>query len=435
MLSRKRQSCVTEDALGHARWYAWWLARSRWERLAIAAWGTILLFVSVRVFISPEKKTVYPMLSASANLWWHADELYEPFRRPDVQPGYRYSPTCAILMTPFGWLPDSLGGVLWRLLSVAAMLGALRWFERSVLPQAASAELFAWLSLATIPLALHSINNGQANILVIAYMLASVAAVADRRWTLASVLIAAAFICKLYPLALGMVLILLYPRQLLGRAAVALAASLLLPFLCQHPDYVLGQYAKWIALLGAEDRTSIPLREMYRDLWLLIHLYDLPVSRTAYHVLQVLAGAAVAGLCWHRRQLGWSTRALLTSSSALAIAWMMLLGPATESCSFVLLAPSLAWSIVDAAHARWRPRNALLWSSCVLFVLSVILGGFSETVWIHGYGIHAWATLFYVGYLLGEPRSEPVRTTENSVDWQARLMAGIAVPAAVSSEK
>src|SRR4051794_14758144 len=106
-------------------------ARTGWERAAIAVWCAILLFVCVRVYLQPAAKTVYPIFSASGRFWWTGAELYEPYRSADVQDGWRYAPTCAILFTPFAVFPDAIGGGLWRLFSVLALLGALAWFARS----------------------------------------------------------------------------------------------------------------------------------------------------------------------------------------------------------------------------------------------------------------------------------------------------------------
>jgi alpha-1,2-mannosyltransferase len=395
-------------------------SRTRWEKAAVVIWCAILLFVCVRVFISPESKTVYPIFSASGRFWWTSTDLYEPHRPTDVQDGYRYSPTFAILVTPFAWLPDVLGGVAWRLVNVGAFLGSLAWLLRTVLRPKQTPNLLAWLLLLTIPLALQSVNNGQANLVVIACMVGTVAAVKEKRWNLASVLMALAFICKLYPIALGMLLILLYPRQLLCRMPLAAMASLGLPFLCQYPTYVFQQYEHWLVLLRAEDRSAIALEHMYRDLWLLIHLYGLPISRNVYMLVQVAAGAAIAVLCWHRQRAGWSEQTLLTSTLALVTAWMMLLGPATESSSFVLLAPSFAWSVVEALQASdGCSRRGLLWASCVLFAVAVLLGGFSTTVKIHALGVHSWASLLYFVYLLTESRGPLTEAVQRSERWHA----------------
>ena len=397
----------------------WLDSRTRWEKAAVVIWCAILLFVCVRVFISPESKTVYPIFSASGRFWWTSTDLYEPHRPTDVQDGYRYSPTFAILVTPFAWLPDELGGVAWRLFNVGALFGSLAWLLRTVLQPKPTPNLLAWLLLLTIPLALQSVNNGQANLVVIACMAGTVAAVKQKRWNLASVLMALAFICKLYPIALGMLLVLLYPRQLLYRMMLAVMASLGLPFLCQYPTYVFRQYEHWLVLLRAEDRSAIALEHMYRDLWLLIRLYGLPISRNIYMLVQVAAGAGVAVLCWRRQRAGWSEQTLLTSTLALATAWMMLLGPATESSSFVLLAPSLSWSVVEALQTSdGRARAGLLWASCVLFAVAVLLGGFSATVKIHSLGVHSWASLLYFVYLLMASREPAAEAMQRAESWR-----------------
>src|ERR1019366_1405347 len=178
------------------------------------------------------------------------------------------------------------------------------------------------------------------------------------------------------------------------------------PFLCQHPNYVTDQYEKWFDLLRAEDRT----KHMYRDAWHLIELYGAPVSRKAYLILQLASGAGIAALCWQRQRAGWSSPALLTSTLALTMAWTMLLGPATESSSFALLAPSFAWSIVEALQTKTRgARHGLLWGSCALFAIAVIVGGIVMEWKIHETGVHAWASLCYFAYLVIEPRASAVQ--------------------------
>ncbi len=384
--------------------YHWFESRTRWEKAALLIWLAILVVVSVRVFLSPESKTVYPIFSASGRLWWAGAELYEPHRPTEVQDGYRYSPTFAVLVTPFALLPDSIGGIAWRLFNAGALFAALAWLMRTVQPNNGLPNVFAWLLLLTIPLTLQSVNNGQANLLVAGCMLGTVAAVKEERWNLASVLMAVAFLCKLYPLALGMVLILLYPRPLVWRIPMAAAASLAAPFLFQQPIYVADQYAKWIALLRAEDRAACVFENMYRDLWLLIHLYGLPISRTVYTLVQMLAGVGVAAVCWHRQRAGWSTPKLLTATLALVTAWMTLLGPATESSSFVLLAPSFAWSMIEAWRSNERSaRHGLLWSSFAIFGIAVFVGGVNKDWKLHEAGVHAWGSLCYFVYLLIEP--------------------------------
>ena len=60
---------------------------------------------------------------------------------------------------------------------------------------------------------------------------------------------------------------------------------------------------------------------------------------------------------------------------------MVLCGPATESCTYILLAPVLAWAVLDAALDR-RPLWSRLipWCGLVLFVFSQTISWFPEQV-------------------------------------------------------
>lgn len=397
---------------------AWWATASRWELAAIALWSAVLLFVCVRVFVAPANRTVYPIFTGSAQLWWNGDDLYEPFRPMTVQDGYRYSPTFAILFTPLALIPDSIGGVIWRVFSTAAFLQALAWMAVRVLPWQVDRKQFAWLALLCLPLSVQSVNNGQANVIVIASMLATIAAVIEKRWNWASAFIALAFVCKVYPLALGMLLILLYPRQLLWRVTLAIAISLAAPFLFQNSNYVLDQYEKWIALLRADDRTEAPATDKHRDLWLLIDLYAIPISRRVYTLLQMLGGVGVAALLWTRQRSGWDEKALLTSTLALGVTWMLVLGPVVESSTFMLLAPCLAFSIVGAIQDSTRDlRKLLLVGSAMLFVAAALLGAIANTAHLNISGIHPMASVLYFAYLLLEPCPQSAAAVPES-EWR-----------------
>src|SRR5262249_30641647 len=59
----------------------------------------------------------------------------------------------------------------------------------------------------------------------------------------------------------------------------------------------------------------------------------------------------VAAICLAARLWGNSERRMLLLVTLLGTTWMMLCGPATESCTFVMLAPALAWVTFDAFNA------------------------------------------------------------------------------------
>jgi hypothetical protein len=325
----------------------------RLRGLAVLVWAAILLAVCGRVLLSPRANSVYPIFAHAGQSWLGGADLYFG-ERPAGLDRFRYSPAVAALFAPFSLLPDGVGGCLWRLLNAAAFLGGFAWWCVAVLPgwRSLSPGRRAALWLLLVPVAVGSLNNGQSNPLVAGLLLAAVAAVAERRWNVAAACVTAAVLFKGYPLAVGLLLAAVYPRRFAPRLAVALAVGFLLPFLLQRPEYVAGEYGNWLHLLGADDRKDGPISCGYRDLWVLCQAAGIPISRQAYVVLQLLTAAALAVACVAARRAGWPRRRLLAMLSALGTCWMMLCGPATESSTYILLAPVLAWAVVEA-RTHW----------------------------------------------------------------------------------
>jgi hypothetical protein len=212
--------------------------------------------------------------------------------------------------------------------------------------------------------------------------LASTATVQAGRWNLAAGCIALATLFKIYPIVLGLLLALVFPRKFTIRFLLALALGLSLPFLLQRPDYVARQYVHWWDLLMADNRQDRPISNMVsRDVWLAIRLVQIPMSSSGYHLIQLLLGGGVALLSLAGRLAVWPQRRLLTMIFSLAGCWMVLCGPASESCTYILLAPILAWAALEAAMDH-RPLWSRLipWCSFVLFVLSQTTSWFPEQV-------------------------------------------------------
>jgi hypothetical protein len=312
-------------------------------RFAHYIWAAILIVICVRGLLSPRTNSVYPIFAGAARNFLAGTDLYSPTEGP-----YRYSPLVAALLIPFGLCPDNVGGVLWRLLNAAVYLGSLAWWCRAVLPRDLSIGQMAGVYLLIIPLSIGSLNNGQSNPLVLGLLLAGTAAVVGQRWNLASGLLALACLFKLYPISLGLLLAAVYPRRLTGRFLIALAIGLAVPFLFKPSAYTLDQYAGWWHHLTTDDRQALPVEMWYRDLRLLCHACDLPLSPFTYQALQLLSALALAGTCVAASVAYHDERRLLTFVFALACCWMTLFGPATESCTYILLAPTLAGTLLEA---------------------------------------------------------------------------------------
>jgi hypothetical protein len=364
------------------------------------------LFLCVRIFLWPGIHNTFLIFAQAAQNWRGGAGLYGPVANGlDV---YRYSPLVAGLLVPLALLPVSLASALWVLANAAVFLVALFWWQRAV---SSSRVSFAVLALVVLPLAIAPLHNGQSNALVIGLVLAGVAGVARERWNLAAAFIALATLLKLYPLAIGLLLVALYPRKLAGRLAIALGIGLFLPFLMRPPGYVFHQYADWVTYLHGDDRTMLPLNLWLRDFRLLCRAWLETPSPAVYLLIQALTGLGVAGLCVGATWRRWPRRDLLVLLTGLGCCWMTVFGPATEPCTFIMLAPSLGLALVEAwtsACPKWR--RGLLAGIFGLLLAGYVCKWFSLTRHLCDLGPQPFAALLFYLLLGGEALVRIVRS-------------------------
>jgi hypothetical protein len=391
----------------------------RWIKRAVLVWVVALLVCSGRPLLQPHASSVYPIFADAGANWLAGRELYRSNDHP-----YRYSPLVAAFLAPWSLLPAGVGGALWRVLNAAIYLPALAWWGRTILPGRLTRSQRGALFLLIVPLSLGNVYNGQCNPLVLGLLLASLAAVRFRRWNLASAGLAVACLFKGYPLAIALLLAALYPRQLAGRLALALGLGLALPLLLQHPAYVASQTQSWFHYLRHEDRQELGLELWYRDLRLLAHLCRVPLTPAVYLGLQLVGAAVVLLSCLLAQRHGWSGRRLLTWLLALGCFWMTVLGAAAESCTYILLAPSLAGAVLVAQRERWPvPARALLLLSFGLFLVTQAAVWFPFGKHWHTLGLHPLAALlFLAGFVIGELcKGEPARRIPAEDSWGESL--------------
>jgi hypothetical protein len=109
-------------------------------------------------------------------------------------------------------------------------------------------------SRSVLTFAAGNLNNGQTNAVITAMLLLAALACACKRWNLAAACLVIASLLKVYPLAFGLLLALIYPRQLVPRLITGLAIGLAIPFFLKSPAYVVRQYQEWFALMRTDDR-------------------------------------------------------------------------------------------------------------------------------------------------------------------------------------
>jgi hypothetical protein len=322
--------------------------------VAIILWSITFLVLCGRALVSRvDIHSVFPVFISAARNWLNGGDLYVRGRAED----FRYSPIVAAFFVPFDLLPIRLGDFLWRSLNYAVLVGGLLYCCRTGLPRRLSLNQQAVVFLLALPMSIGSLNNAQSNPLVMGLMLIATAAVVEKRWTLCAVSITVATLFKLYPLSLGLLLLLFYPARLGWRLLVGLAVGFLLPFL-QRTSYVLNQYAIWVRYLSAEDRQKGPITDWYRDFRAMWRVYVAPMSMRQYLILELTVAALIAAICLIGRAQHRPMNQLLTMLLSLACCWMTVLGPATESATYILLAPIVAWMLVEthAEPSAWLRR-------------------------------------------------------------------------------
>jgi len=337
--------------------------------MVIGIWAAILLGVCLRIGFSSHSHDVFGTYADAGRRWATSQPLYSYTR------GFVYSPLVAAFFAPFAWLPIALGSVLWRLLNAAILVGAIFWWLESAisnLPKTSSWLVF----LLILPLSLGNFNNGQVNPMIIGLLMVALLAAREERWTLSAVVLGFVTYLKIYPLSVGLLLVLLYPRQLGWRLALTLILMGAASFVLQRPSYVLEQYQRWFNTRATDDR-RMNMDIAPRDFAMILRFLHIHLSAHFVVFLQILAGAGAAAVCLGGRFKGWSEQRLLTGVLNLGTCWMLLFGPATEDATYAMIAPALAFTLVQAFQPKtpfWM--RALVCGSYSILLLGLILNAF-----------------------------------------------------------
>lgn len=371
----------------------------RWTTLAILGWGILLVVFAMMFVLSPDRVTGLGHYLNGAGHWLDGEPLY----RFEKNKGFVYSPLVAVFFCGAKTLPIFLVNILWRwgsaLILLFGLWAMLRRGPFTHIPR----HLHGLVFLLVLPIAAGNLDSGQANPLVIGLVMIAVAAASAERWTLCAIAAAGAFYWKVYPLCVGMLLVLVAPKKLTWRLLLALGVMALLPFLFQKPEYVAEQYRLWVSTRLADNRLEYPIAIAPLDLWyFLVRLGHLPISPLIYNVLRVASGAAIAFFCLYGLHRNWSKERILCGIFSFSSAWMLLCGPASESLAYLILAPAAAIAVVESFSERaGTPARALAWSGYACLLLAIVRVGFFhrwDNPWI--LALQPLGALFYLVYCL-----------------------------------
>ncbi|MBY0523900.1 MAG: glycosyltransferase 87 family protein [Gemmataceae bacterium] len=360
--------------MGSERLRRWWASRQPWEQWAAILWMAVVLIISARVLLTPRagSRSVLPIYLWAAERWRTRADMYPGGDLGGELPGWRYAPVIAASMVPWNCLPLRLAEIGWRLLNVGVLLAGLFAWMHLLLPTTLTRTQRALLLILVLPMAVGNINNAQANALVLGLMLLGVAAVQLERWNLAATCLATGVLFKMYPLAVALLLTALYPRRFLWRLVAVIGVGLAIPFVMQDPAYVTRQYVHWLRHISIDDRSTQVLSFAYVDLQLLFRVWAEPIPVETYRLIELVAGAVMAILCLTGRSLDWPRNHLLNFVICIGCCWMTVLGPATESCTYILVAPAVAWAVVGS----WRQGSPRWLHVLMVGAYGLLVSGF-----------------------------------------------------------
>jgi hypothetical protein len=363
---------------------------------AFSIWAVLLISILVRAYLQPQRNTVYPIFANAARECSAGIDMYDrSVPRPELD-SYRYAPVVAVFFSALAWLPDDLGGVLWRMVNAGLYLAGIVVFARTVFPGRSrqSDTAVAILAALLVPLSVGSLNNGQPNSLIMGCLLLALAAITGRHWWWAAACLAVPVLLKVYPVAVVLLLLMAHPIRLGWRTGLCILAGLLLPFALKDPGFVAQLYGSWLNQVTSDNRHVRAIHETYRDFHLLTRWLDWPVLGELYPLLQLAAAGLVAAVVLRGFRRGWSQVQHLRAALDLGCCWIILFGPATESCTYALLAPTLAlatWEAIQLGQAAWK-RWCMLAMVCLFAV--------ATTVVIFPFGRHISLFLLPLGALL-----------------------------------
>jgi hypothetical protein len=266
---------------------------------------------------------------------------------------YKYSPTFALLFTPFAFLPLLPSMLLWNALNAGALFVAIG----MVLPRRAATVARAIVFLDM----LGSLQNAQSNALVAALIIFTFAAYERHHTALGSLAAVGGTFIKAFPLA-GVSFAIFHPRKL--RVALAVAASTVLlfalPLLVTPLHTLIAQYESWRALSAAD----ASIKRGYSVMQMLAYLLhgdwpNWPIQLVGVAIL--LAPVLFQRDRWHE----WERRRLYLCS---VLVFCVIFNHLAESPTFVVALAGVAiWFAALARPSRWE------WTLFVLIVVLTIL--------------------------------------------------------------
>ncbi|MEX1045117.1 MAG: glycosyltransferase family 87 protein [Chthoniobacterales bacterium] len=335
---------LTEQVAGWAkRAGRWWrgLREDEAFRFALAFWAVYAVVIALVVVFDDDIHSVMKIYREAAADWWRGDPLYDP--RP--RNGFFYLPHAAMAFIPYTWFPERIGEMLWRWTMLAALAWSV-WRLAGMFGGARPCWTFLTATVVTAVASFSAVAYGQTNTLLAAFLVLTVVALGRAAWKSGALWLLLALVAK----PVGLVPFLLagacYARRLTVPLLVGVALLAGVSFLHPKQDYEEEQYALFYQTMQVAQNTK--KKHRFCDVQGIIQPFGLEVPGRAMNVLRVLAALAVLLLAWRAVRHYDAARGAFVCL-LLAVLYLLLFNPRTETNSYVMLAPFVGILVAAAA--------------------------------------------------------------------------------------
>src|SRR5262249_21090352 len=197
---------------------------------------------------------------------------------------------------------------------------------------------------------------------------------------------------------LALLLSVFWFRQFCWRYMLGLLAGLFAPFVTANASHVGSAYPQ--RGRHVSDTTTGQFERM-RDVGPVFFVYAIPFPPHGCLVLQALAGLGVFALCLrYARRFAPKTFPFVVF--LFFSIWVVLFGPAIETCSYVVMAPAAAWAIVYAfSDSRsWNRRLVVLASFLMMGPFVTDLLGSRLRSFAEGHGCQPLGAAIFCVWLI-----------------------------------
>lgn len=262
---------------------------------------------------------------------------------------YKYSPTFALFMGLFAYLPDFIGLFLWNTLNTLVLYYSITIIKNSNQKQNLFLVLFILNELFI------SIQNSQSNALLVGLAIISFNFFEKNNPKYGTLFIALGVFIKLYSL-LGFLLIFLYPNKIKSLTFLIIWSVffLIIPLALVNFDSLFNQYINWWNLLKSDYSESIGMS---------IHLYISKIIPHYYKIVTIFLGFIIllTPLFLFKKHFYFNYR---ISYLSLVLITMVVFNHKAESSTFIIALTGVGIWYFNSVTKRYKMY--LFWL-CLLF--------------------------------------------------------------------